>query len=343
VQRIDLRSDTITRPTPLMREAMALAEVGDDVFGEDPTVAKLQEVAAERMGKEAALFMPSGCMANQVAIRLQTSPGEEVLLEQRGHSIDWELGGAAALSGVQLRPLRSDGGIVRPEHIAEYIEPRPYYRSRVTMLILENTHNMAGGRAVPVEELAATAGSAANAGLATHLDGARLFNAAVALGVDAAEFAAPFDTVMFSLSKGLSAPVGSLLCGPAPLIEEARRVRKMFGGGMRQAGVLAAAGLVALQHGIDRLADDHATARRLAEGIVSTGRVSLAYGHVDTNIVVVDVAGMGTTAERFVSAAEAVGVICASVGPSLVRFVTHRHVNDEIVDEALRRLEPVLG
>jgi len=341
--RIDLRSDTVTRPTPAMREAMALAEVGDDVYGEDPTVARLQTLAAEAMGKEAALFMPSGSMANQVAIHLRASPGDEVLVEQRAHSIDWESGAASVLSGVQLRCLQSDAGIVPPEQLAEYLEPRPYYRSRVSMLILENTHNMAGGRAVPVDALTATAAAAAEAGLATHLDGARIFNAAVALGVPAATIAEPFDTVMFSLSKGLSAPVGSLLCGPAELLGEARRVRSLFGGGMRQVGVLAAAGLVALRHGVDRLADDHASARRLAEGLTASGRLELAFGHVDTNIVVVDVTGWGGTGEQFVAAAAEAGVACGAVGPTHVRLVTHRHVNAEIVDAALARLTPVIG
>ena len=211
------------------------------------------------------------------------------------------------------------------------------------MLILENTHNMAGGRAVPIDALTATAGAAAEAGLATHLDGARIFNAAVALGVPAAAIAAPFDTVMFCISKGLSAPVGSLLCGPAALIEEARRVRKLFGGGMRQVGVLAAAGLVALRHGIDRLAEDHDNARRLADGLTASGKLKLAFGHVDTNIVVLDVGDWGGSAEQFVAAAAAAGVACAAVGPNQVRLVTHRHVNAEIIDAAVARLSVAVG
>lgn len=339
---IDLRSDTVTRPTAKMRQAMAEAEVGDDVYGEDPTARRLEDLAAERLGVEAALFFPTGTMANQAAIRVHTCPGDEVVIEQLGHSHDWELGGAAVISGVQLRAVPGDAGVIRPEALSAILAPRPYHQSRVRLLILENTHNFAGGRVQPQDVVVEATARAREAGLRCHLDGARLFNAAVASGRSAAELAAPFDSVMVSLSKGLSAPAGSLLGGSAAFIAEARRVRKLLGGGMRQVGVLAAAGIVALEEGVERLADDHARARELAAGLLATGRARLAYGEVETNIVVVDVSASGLDAAAFYARAREAGVLCSGSVTGAVRFVTHRHVGAADVATALARLQPIL-
>lgn len=338
---IDLRSDTVTLPTDAMRAAMAAAEVGDDGYREDPTVLRLEETGADLLGKQSALFFPSGTMANQVAIHLHTRPGDEVLLESLGHSFDWELSGAAVISSVQLRPIKGDAGVLTARHIAPHLSPRTALQARISLLILENTHNMSGGRVVPIEILEDAAAEAREAGLRVHLDGARLFNAAVASGDSAAALAAPFDTAMISLSKGLSAPAGSLLAGDSATIREARRVRKMLGGGMRQIGVLAAAGLVALEHGIDRLAEDHANARRLADGLLQSSRVTLAYGHVDTNVVVINVAG--TSAVEFAAVAAERGVHVGLTASGSNRLLLHRHVTATHVDEALGRLAPVLA
>lgn len=339
---VDLRSDTVTRPTRRMREAMAAAEVGDDVYGEDPTVLALQAEAAELLGHEAALFMPSGTMANQVAIHLHTRPGDEVVVEATAHSYDWELGAMAVLSGVQPRVVQGDRGELRPASVAREVEARPEVRSRVALVIVENTHNMAGGRLVPQESLEEVSKVCAGHGVAVHLDGARLMNAVVASGRRAAELAGVADTVAVSLSKGLCAPAGSLLAGPAALIDEARRIRKLFGGGMRQVGILAAAGRLALAEMVDRLAEDHAKARRLAEGLLATGRVELAFGHVDTNIVVVDVRASGLAASELCERAADRGVLCLPTSRETVRLVTHRDVSDEQVDEAVEVLQRLL-
>ncbi len=337
---IDLRSDTVTQPTDAMRRAMATAEVGDDVYGEDPTVERLQELGADLLGKPASLFMPTGMMANQVAAHLQAQPGDEVLIEASGHGHDWELGATAVLSGLQMRAIAGDAGVLQPHHVEPHLAPRPYYQSRPTMIVLENTHNMAGGRVYPLEVAREVVATCRDHGLRAHLDGARLFNAAVASGRPVAVLAADFDSVMVSLSKGLSAPSGALLAGGADLIREARRVRKMFGGGMRQIGILAAAALVALDSGIDRLVEDHANARRLADGLLETGRVSLTFDHVDTNIVVFDVDGV--SGHAFCARAGEREVLCAPTATGQVRLVTHRHITAQVVDEALERLLPLV-
>lgn len=340
---IDLRSDTLSTPTEAMRQAMASADVGDDVYDADPTATRLQATAADMLGKQAALFFPSGTMANQVAIHLHARPGEELIAECEGHTNDWELGGAAALSGVQVRAIPGDDGVLRPEHVAPWLQPRPYHQSRIALLVIENTHNMAGGRICPQETCIEVVEMARAAGLRAHLDGARLFNAAVATGRPAAELAAPFDSVMISISKGLSAPIGSLLAGDAAFIAEARRVRKLFGGGMRQVGVIAAAGEVALSDGIARLADDHAHATRLAEGLLAPTKLRLATGRVDTNIVVVDVAATGMSAAEFVAAAEQRAVRCSTTMSGNVRFVTYRDIESADIETALVRLEPLIA
>jgi threonine aldolase len=340
---VDLRSDTVTRPTEEMRRAMAAAEVGDDVYGEDPTVKALEEECAELLGHAAALFVPSGTMGNQIAIHLHTRPGEEVLIEASGHSYDWELGGMAMISGVQPRALAGDRGVLAAAAVARALAPRPSIRSRIGLAILENTHNMCGGRVWPLAELRAVQQACRAAGVAVHLDGARLFNAAVAAGAPVGELAAGFDSVMVSLSKGLCAPVGSVLAGSVDLIAAARRTRKLLGGGMRQVGVLAAAGRVAIHGLIDRLAEDHANARRLADGLTQIAGVELAFGHVDTNIVVVDVAGTGRAAVEIRDELRARGIACLDTGPSMLRLVTHRDVDAAGIERALAAAREVSG
>lgn len=340
---VDLRSDTVTVPTEAMRRAMQEAKVGDDVYEEDPTVAALERDCAARLGYEASLFVPTGTMGNQIAIRLHTRPGDEVLIEGSGHSYDWELGGMAVISGVQPRILQGDRGVFDPEDVGEAVAARPSIRSRVTLAILENTHNMAGGRVWPTDVMGEVRRRCRERDVALHLDGARLFNAAVATGTSVAELAAGFDTVMVSLSKGLSAPVGSMLAGSAALVREARRLRKLLGGGMRQVGVVAAAGRVALDSMVDRLAEDHANARRLADGLTALDGVRLAYGHCDTNIVVVDLSGCPVSAERFVDELGARGVRCLRTGPGIVRLVTHRGIDAEAVDRAIGAAREVVA
>ncbi|PZN12771.1 MAG: low specificity L-threonine aldolase [Bacillota bacterium] len=340
---IDFRSDTVTQPTPSMRKAMAEAEVGDDVYGEDPTVRRLEEVAAARLGKEAGLFCPSGTMANQVAVLAHTRRGDEVLLEQESHIYYYEVGGVALLAGCQVRPLPSDRGVLDPAVVEAAIRPANIHFPRPSLLCLENTHNRWGGTVMTVEQTAALADVAHRHGLRVHLDGARLFNAAVALGVPADRLAAPADSVMFSLSKGLGCPVGSVLVGDRDFIEEARRYRKALGGGMRQAGIIAAAGLVALEEMIDRLAEDHALARRLAEGLAELPGVVVDLESVQTNIVMADVRGTGWAAQELAAALAAEGVRVNAVDPYRLRWVTHKDVGPRDVDEALRIFRRILS
>ncbi|MFS8570984.1 MAG: low-specificity L-threonine aldolase [Thermaerobacter sp.] len=334
VKPIDLRSDTVTTPTPAMRRAMAEAEVGDDVYGEDPTVRRLEERAAQLMGKEAALLFPSGTMANQAAILTHTQRGQEVLAEARSHVYGSEAGGMAVLAGCQPRLFYAPDGVPRPEDIEALLRPDDEHYPPTSLLCLENTHNMAGGTVIPVDRMQALAAAARRHGLAVHLDGARIFNAAVALGVDARDLAAPADSVMFSLSKGLGAPIGSMLCGSGEFIARARRWRKLLGGGMRQAGVIAAAGLVALDEMIHRLADDHANARRLAEGLADLPPLQVDLDLVQTNIVMCDVSAVAPAPEFSRRLAEA-GVLALDVDRRRVRFVTHKDVNRDDIDRAL--------
>ena len=340
---VDLRSDTVTMPTARMRRAMAEADVGDDVYREDPTVRALQEECAELLGHEAALFVPTGTMGNQIAIHLLTRPGDEVLIEGSGHSYDWELSGMAVLSGVQPRVLVGDHGVFDPAGVEEALAERPSIQSRVSLVIIENTHNMAGGRVWPADTTAEIQRLARARGAALHLDGARLFNAAVAGNTTVADLAAGFDTVMVSLSKGLCAPVGSLLAGSADLIEDARRTRKLLGGGMRQVGVVAAAGRVAIAEMVERLAEDHDNARRLAAGLSRLDGVELAHGHCDTNIVVIDVSGCAATAEEIRDRLREQGVACLKTGLGVLRFVTHRDVDAADIDFAIAAAREVLG
>ena len=282
---IDLRSDTVTRPTAAMRRAMAEAEVGDDVLGEDPTVNALQRRTAELLGKESALFVPSGTMANQIAVGVHTTPGDELLCDETSHVYVWEGGGIARLSGVTARTIAGERGLLAPALLRDKVRPDDGHYVRTRLVCLENTHNRGGGRVQPIEQVGEVSAWARAQGLAMHLDGARLMNAVVATGIPAHEWARHFDTVSICFSKGLGAPVGSALAGPGELIREAHRLRKVFGGGMRQAGILAAAALHALEHHVERLAEDHANAQILARAVEETEGLRLESGPVETNLV----------------------------------------------------------
>jgi threonine aldolase len=325
---VDLRSDTVTRPTAAMKRAMVDAPLGDDVLGDDPTVKRLEAVAAERAGKEAAVFVPSGTMANLIALCLHTRPGDAVLLEAGAHPYHYEGGGGAAVAGVQLQLLAGPRGLLDPNAIAGALPPEDDHFAAVRLLAIEDTANRGGGTVYPLATLDALGAVAHNHGLAVHLDGARAFNAVVASGEPLARRAACADTLSFCFSKGLGAPVGSALCGTREAILHARRVRKRLGGGMRQSGLLAAAALYALEHHVDRLADDHGRAARLADGLRVLG---CAVAPPDTNIVYVDV----PDAARFVAALGERGVLCLATGPSRVRLVTHLDVDDAGIDRAL--------
>ncbi len=329
---IDLRSDTVTKPTPAMRAAMAAAEVGDDVYGEDPTINQLEARAAEVFGRAAAIFVPTGTMGNQIAIRLHTQHGQEVVCESRAHIVDWELAMVAAFSGCQLRTLPAERGILTWAQIKTALLPKIYYRTQVGLISLENTHNRGGGTVTPLDVLEEIWAGAKNAKLPIHLDGARVFHAATYLGISVAELTRGFDTVMFCLSKGLCAPVGSMLVGSRELIERARIYRKALGGGMRQAGVLAAAGLIALNEMPKRLGEDHANARFLAERLAELPQVEIDLGAVQTNIVIFSLRN-GDDAE-LVARLKARGVIASTVAPKGIRLVTHHDVGREACERA---------
>ena len=327
-----------------MREAMAAAEVGDDVYVEDPTVNELQRRAAEMLGKEAAIFVPSGTMGNQIAIALHTKRGDEVICEARSHILDWEMGAMAALSGVIPRAVPGrDGGRLAWEDVRAAIRKKTLHNARTGLVALENSHNMAGGTVLPIETAREIAAGAREHGLPVHLDGARVFNAAVALGRPVAEVVEPFDTVMFCLSKGLAAPVGSLLVGSKELIERAWLVRKMFGGGMRQVGVLAAAGLVALERMTARLAEDHANARLIAEGVVGVDGVAIDPETVQTNIVIFDLEPPAIDADELSRQLKARGVLANSVAPRRFRMVTHPDVTRDECAAAVEAVREVMA
>jgi threonine aldolase len=324
---IDLRSDTVTRPTPAMREAMAAAEVGDDVFGEDPTVNRLQEKVAGLLGKEAALFVPSGTMGNQLCIKAQTAPGDEVICEHGTHFLHFEGGGVAMLSGVQPCPLPGKSGILTAEQIEDAIRPSTYYYPQTRLIALENTHNLGGGVIYPLPEIRRIHEVARRHNLKMHLDGARLWNACIASGIPPREYCQYFDSVSVCLSKGLGAPVGSVIAGAAEFIAQARRLRKIFGGGMRQAGILAAAGIYALDHHFQRLAEDHANARLLVESVSMINGLSIDLGSVQTNIVIMDIAATGKTPTAVVGEWVRHGVLVVPIGTTTVRAVTHLDVD----------------
>jgi len=334
---IDLRSDTVTRPSPEMIKAMAEAEVGDDVYGEDPTVNRLQEKAAELFHRDAALFMPTGSMGNQVALKIHTSPGHEIISEARGHIFNYEMAAAAAISGCLVRPVEAPGGILSWELIEPALSPEPYYCAKTGLIALENTHNMAGGKILPTENQNEIVSEAEKRGIPVHLDGARVFNASAASGHSVVELTQGCDSVMFCLSKGLGAPVGSLLVGDEEFIREARVVRKRLGGGMRQVGILAAAGLVALETMPQRLYEDHLKARMIAEAMAESKSFTIDPQSVETNILVVGLKGCSSR-EMSGRLRREGGILASPTGPFQMRFVTHCDVSMDQVDEVRKLL-----
>jgi len=329
---IDLRSDTVTRPTPAMREVIARAEVGDDVFGEDPSVRALEEETAALLGKEAALFVTSGTMGNQLAIALHTRPGDEVIVGEGAHVVFYESGAGPALSGVQFA-IAGSGGLFDADEMEERIQAKAYWSPRTSLVCVENTHNRAGGRVFPQAAAVAVAERARKHGLAVHLDGARLWNASVATGLAPKELAAPFDTVSVCFSKGLGAPVGSALCATREAVERARRLRKMWGGGMRQSGILAAAALFALRNHRPRMGEDHAAAKAFAEHVAAIDGATVDLARVETNIVNVDVAAP-LTGEAVALAAKGLGLLVNASGPRRIRVVTHLDATRADIDRA---------
>ena len=342
MKMIDLRSDTVTRPTPAMRKAMVEAEVGDDVYGEDPTVNRLEAMAAERLGKEAALFVASGTMGNLVALLTHCSRGHEAIVGDRSHTLLFEQGGMAALGGITPWPVPNQpDGTMRLEDIERAIRPENEHFPRTRLVCLENTHNVCNGTPITAEYTAQVARLARDHGLRVHVDGARIFNAAAALGVDVADLVAEVDSVMFCLSKGLCAPVGSIVCGDAGFIAEARRSRKVVGGGMRQAGVIAAAGIVALEQIAPRLAEDHARAKRLGEGLDQFPEIEVA--PVSSNILYFRLSGAATkTSEEIEAELAEHGVLMLGREQGRFRAVTHYWIDDDDVDRVIQAMDEVL-
>ena len=340
---IDLRSDTVTKPTPEMRRAMMDAEVGDDVYGEDPTVNRLEQRAAEVTGKQAALFVPTGTMGNTIAVKLLTDHGQEVICDSRSHLLDYELAMMAWFSGCLARAIPTENGILAWEAIRPFVRPLSGHWAPTGMIEIENTHNMAGGTVYPLGTIREICHGAHELGLKVHMDGARVFNAASALGVPVREIVAPVDTVMFCLSKALGAPVGSMLAGPADLIQKGRLYRKRLGGGMRQVGVLAAAGLIALEETPKRLFDDHCNAKFLAEGLSRIGGVAVDAAKVATNIVVFDISGTGLASAEISARLKREGVLINGINPRQMRAVTHYDVTREDCAHALEKLRSAVA
>ena len=343
---VDLRSDTLTLPTPEMREAMARAEVGDDVWEEDPTVKRLEAMAADRMGTESGLFVTSGTQGNLVSVLSQTHPGQEVIVDLDAHVFNFEVAGTSTIGSVQMRPVKTERGFLAPEQVREALRPANIHLPPTGLVCIENTHNRHGGTCCTPDDIAAVAAVAHGAGVPVHLDGARLFNAAVALGRDARDFTRDVDTVTFCLSKGLAAPVGSVICGRTDVIARARRIRKMLGGGMRQAGVIAAAGIVSLERMVDRLADDHANARTLAEGVAKLPGIKIDLASVQTNIVIFSIGAVGkrsaeAATKELVQSCAARKVKVHAIGPTAIRCVTHKDVDAEDVERALAAFKEI--
>lgn len=332
---VDLRSDTVTRPSPAMRQAIAAAEVGDDVLGDDPTVNRLQDRCAALLGKEAAVYVPSGSMANQVSIRAVCEPGDEIICDVTTHSFNYETAGPAALAGVSMRTIHGQRGLFSGADVTAHLRPRGEHFPNSRMVIVENTNNRGGGSVWPLEALAEVRQVCSRHGLHLHLDGARMMNAAVALQVKPSEITRHFDSVSLCFSKGLGAPVGSLVAGKAEFIARARRFRKQFGGAMRQAGILAAAALYALDHNVERLGEDHTQARRLAEAIAAMPGITLDPRSVQTNIVLFEVQERLGAADEFTSNLRERGVWMFSTGPRSVRAVTHLDVSPAQIDRAI--------
>ncbi len=343
MERIDLRSDTVTMPTEAMRAAMAAAEVGDDVYGEDPTVNRLEAIAAARLDKEAGLFVPSGTMGNLTALLAHTARGDEVILEEGSHIFNYEVAGLAVVGALMPRTLRGLYGILDPEQVRAAIHPPNVHTPRTALIAVESTHNRGGGTYYPQDVLAEIGRLGREHGIPVHLDGARIFNASVASGVPVKDYAAHADTVQFCFSKGLAAPVGSMLVGTQPLIDRARKYRKMLGGGMRQAGILAAAALVALETMVDRLAEDHANAHALAEGLAEIPGIEIDLKRVQTNIVIFAVRSPRVDAAAFVRGLAGRGVLAHQISPDSIRLVTHKDVSREDITAALSAARAVLA
>ena len=340
---IDLRSDTVTKPSPEMRRAMFDSEVGDDVYAEDPTINRLETRAAEIFGREAALFVPSGTMGNQIAIKLHTTHGQEVVCEERSHVFNSEMAMMAHFSGVVPRTLWAQDGVLTWDLVKTKLRPRSYNNAKTGLVCVENTHNFAGGTITPVEVFNDLCDHVHDEGLTVHLDGARIFNASVALAVTVAELTAKADTVMFCLSKGLGAPVGSMLVGKADVIDRGRLYRKALGGGMRQAGILAAAGLIALEENPSKLANDHANAKFLAQAVAQIPGFKINPAKVQTNIVICDITGTGMKSSELSTVLRKHGVLADGVGPDQLRFVTHLDVNREQCERAIEIVALALG
>jgi threonine aldolase len=338
---VDLRSDTVTKPTPKMRRAMAEAEVGDDVYGEDPTINRLEQRAAEIFQREAAIFVPSGTMGNQIAIKIHTRPGQEVICDERAHILDYEMAMLAHFSGCIARPVAGRDGILNWADIKRKIRPKTYYVAQTGLIELENTHNMAGGTVYPQSVADEICDAAHEAGIPVHLDGARVFNAATALGKPVAEVTRKYDSIMFCLSKALGAPVGSMLVGSRKLIDMARVYRKSLGGGMRQAGILAAAGLIALEKTPAHLPEDHANARFLAEGLAQIPGIKLDAKKVVTNIVIFDISGTGMTSDVLSRKLAERKVLANGISPEAMRFVTHYDVDRAGCGRALAAMRAI--
>ncbi len=340
---IDLRSDTVTKPTYAMRQAMVQAEVGDDVYGEDPTVNQLEAKAADLLGKEAGLFVPTGVMANQLAIRLHTRPGDEVIVDASAHIIRYEGGSASSLSGVQLSCLPGDRGRLSAEAVLSSIRPQDLHNPPTTLVCLEQTHNAGGGSVYPFETIQRIVDVARTHHLKLHLDGARLFNAVAKTGISAMEYARPFDTVSFCLSKGLGAPIGSMLVADRPLIHRLRRLRKLFGGGMRQVGILAAAGIYALDHHIARLSEDHANATHLATLLGKLSSVDINVKEVETNILLFHLPDFPKTTDQILTDCREKGVLFNAVGDRAFRLVTHLDISPQDIERAGKIFSSVFG
>jgi threonine aldolase len=342
---IDLRSDTVTKPTPAMRAVIAAAEVGDDVFDEDPSVHRLQERVADLLGKEAALFVPSGTMSNQICVKAHTQPGDEVLCETRCHIYNSEAGGPAVLSGVTCRTIAGDHGILDVSQLDDKIRPDDEHLVRTRLVCLENTHNRGGGRIYPIEKIQAISSWAHQNGLGMHLDGARLWNAVVATGIPAAQWARHFDSVSVCFSKGLGAPLGSALAGSRAFVARARRIRKLFGGGMRQVGLAAAAALYAVEHHVERLAEDHRHARLIAQAIADTPGLRLDPPEVETNLIWFQVDPDAGTGQDVADALKQRGVLVHLAGPQTLRACTHLDVSAaqaERTAEVIRQVVPAV-
>jgi threonine aldolase len=338
---IDLRSDTVTLPTTAMRKAMAEAEVGDDVYGEDPSINRLEELSAEMMGKEAAMFVPSGTMGNQIAVLTHTRPGTEIILEADSHIYYYESAAASVFAGVQPRPLPGKRGSMPASLVEWAIRQDDIHLPPTSLICLENTHNRAGGTVVPLADMQAVYDVACRHNIPVHLDGARIFNAAIAAGVPVKEFTSCTTSVQFCLSKGLGAPVGSIIAGPADFMSEARRWRKRLGGGMRQAGIIAAAGIVALETMVDRLAEDHANARLLAEGLAGLKGIEFNPEDVDTNIIIVKPTAMsiGQLGEEL----EKRGILTVVIEPDRVRFTTNKEVTASDIEKTIMAVKEILS